>query len=451
MAISVTIAETVQSVFVSVAEAAGEVTVNVTETVQSVDVSVAGGGGAAATWGTITGTLASQTDLQTALDGKQPLDPGLTALSGLSTVGMYYLSAADTWSPVTIGANLTFSGGTLSAGAGGSVAWGAITGTLSAQTDLQTALDGKQPIDADLTTIAGLTATTDNFLQAKAGAWASRTVAQVKTDLGLTGTNSGDQTITLTGDVTGSGTGSFAATIAAGSVTLAKMAGMATSSLIYRKTAGTGAPEVNTLATLKTDLGLTGANSGDQTITLTGDVTGTGTASFAATLATVNSNVGSFGSATSVGTFTVNGKGLVTAAGSTAIAIPSSAITDFNSASRAQTEAELVAGTNVTITPSGTGATRQLTIAASGGGSLTVQDEGVTLSTAVTSINFTGAGVTATGATSVTVNIPGGGGGSLTDGDYGDITVSGSGTVMTIDPGVGTGIHLAMSQNAYFN
>jgi beta-lactamase superfamily II metal-dependent hydrolase len=30
----------------------------------------------------------------------------------------------------------------------------------------------------------------------------------------LSGSNSGDQTITLTGDVTGSGTGSFAATIA---------------------------------------------------------------------------------------------------------------------------------------------------------------------------------------------------------------------------------------------
>lgn len=99
------------------------------------------------------------------------------------------------------------------------------------------------------------------------------------------GTNTGDQTITLTGDVTGSGAGSFAATIAAGAVSLAKMANMATGSLFYRKTAGTGAPEVQTLATLKTDLGLTGTNSGDQTITLTGDVTGSGTGSFAATIA----------------------------------------------------------------------------------------------------------------------------------------------------------------------
>lgn len=43
-------------------------------------------------------------------------------------------------------------------------------------------------------------------------------------------------------------------------------------------------------------------------------------------------------------------------------------ISDFNSAARAQTEAELVAGANITITPSGAGATRQLTIAAAAGG-----------------------------------------------------------------------------------
>lgn len=55
-------------------------------------------------------------------------------------------------------------------------------------------LAAKQPLDSDLTTIAGLVATTDNFIQSKAGAWSSRTIAQVKPDLGLTGVNSGDQT-----------------------------------------------------------------------------------------------------------------------------------------------------------------------------------------------------------------------------------------------------------------
>lgn len=44
-----------------------------------------------------------------------------------------------------------------------------------------------QAYDADLATIAGLTATTDNFIQAKSSAWASRTVAQVSADLQGTG------------------------------------------------------------------------------------------------------------------------------------------------------------------------------------------------------------------------------------------------------------------------
>lgn len=137
---------------------------------------------------------------------------------------------------------------------------------------------------------------------AGAGAPEVQTLATLKTDLGLTGTNSGDQasivgitgtiaqfntaitdgdmatgggtatgsntgdqTITLTTDVTGSGTGSFATTIANSAVTLAKMADVATATVFYRKTAAAGAPEVQTLATLKTDLGLTGTNSGDQT------------------------------------------------------------------------------------------------------------------------------------------------------------------------------------------
>ena len=86
------------------------------------------------------------------------------------------------------------------------------------------------------------------------------------------------------GDITVSGSGATW-TVDNSTITLAKMADVATGTLFYRKTASDGAPEVQTLATLKTDLGLTGTNSGDQTITLTGDVTGSGTGSFAATVA----------------------------------------------------------------------------------------------------------------------------------------------------------------------
>lgn len=145
-----------------------------------------------------------------------------------------------------------------------------------------------QPLDSDLTTIASLVATTDNFIQSKAGAWASRTVAQVKTDLGLIGTNSGDQTsivgitgtkaqfntavtdgdILYVGDVTsnathtGDVTGATALTIATAVVTNAKLANMATKTYKGRTTAGTGVPEDVSVVTLKTDLSLVKADVG---------------------------------------------------------------------------------------------------------------------------------------------------------------------------------------------
>jgi len=66
-------------------------------------------------------------------------------------------------------------------------------------------------------------------------------------------------------------TGDTALIIANKAVTLAKMNDMATASLIYRKTAGAGVPEVNTLATLKTDLNLPAKASGAEADTGTDD------------------------------------------------------------------------------------------------------------------------------------------------------------------------------------
>ena len=51
--------------------------------------------------------------------------------------------------------------------------------------DAQTQIDGKQPLDADLTAIAGLSPTDNDIIQRKAGAWVNRTLAQVKTDLSI--------------------------------------------------------------------------------------------------------------------------------------------------------------------------------------------------------------------------------------------------------------------------
>lgn len=72
--------------------------------------------------------------------------------------------------------------------------------------------------------------------------------------------------------------------------------------------------------TLQVDAGgkiIIGSTSGGGITALTGDVTASGTGSVAATLATVNSNVGSFTNAS----ITVNGKGLITAASSGASTI----------------------------------------------------------------------------------------------------------------------------------
>ena len=77
----------------------------------------------------------------------------------------------------------------------------------------------------------------------------------------LSGTNTGDQTITLTGDVTGSGTGSFASTIAAGVVSNAKLADM-TGPTVKGRSSGTGAPTDLSMASVNAMLPVFVGDSG---------------------------------------------------------------------------------------------------------------------------------------------------------------------------------------------
>lgn len=58
---------------------------------------------------------------------------------------------------------------------------------ISTVTGLQIALDGKQPLDSDLTAIAALTPANDDVIQRKAGVWTNRTMAQLLADLGIAG------------------------------------------------------------------------------------------------------------------------------------------------------------------------------------------------------------------------------------------------------------------------
>lgn len=85
----------------------------------------------APTWGSITGTLSSQTDLQSALDGKantsHTQDLSTINQSGAIT-GQVPIWNGTAWAPGV---------------PAGTATWGGITGTLTLQTDLQSALDGK--------------------------------------------------------------------------------------------------------------------------------------------------------------------------------------------------------------------------------------------------------------------------------------------------------------------
>ena len=109
----------------------------------------------------------------------------------------------------------------------------------------------------------------------------------------------------------------------------------------------------------------------------------------------------------------------------------------------------LVAGSNITLTTNAGG--DSVTIAASGGGSsITVQDEGSALSTALGTLNFVGAGVTAsgTGATK-TITIPGTG---TVSEAFKTIAVSGSSDIVA-DSATDTltlvaGSNMTITQNA---
>jgi hypothetical protein len=143
----------------------------------------------------------------------------------------------------------------------------------------------------------------------------------------------GNYITALTGDVVASGPGSAAATVQ-------KIQGFLVDSsaphdgyfLIYNNGTSRYVPL---------------AMSGDATLADTG----------ALTLATVNSNVGSFGSSTAIPTFTVNAKGLITAASTAAVVAPAGTLTGTTLASNVVNSSLTSVGTIVSGVWNGTALT----------------------------------------------------------------------------------------------
>ena len=139
----------------------------------------------------------------------------------------------------------------------GAATWGGITGTLSSQTDLNSALAAKQDTLVSATNIKTVNGST---LLGSGNLVVGGTLADG---------DYGDITVSGSGTVLNLDAGVVGTTeIADDAVTLAKMANMATASLLGRSTAGTGDPEVLSAATARTLLNVAdGATANTGTVT----------------------------------------------------------------------------------------------------------------------------------------------------------------------------------------
>ena len=141
-----------QIIDISVVDNTDEVTLNITPTVIEINVNK---GSSYAKWGTILGTLSDQEDLQAALDLKADLVDGKVPSSQLPSYVDDVIEVANYAALPAVGESgkiyitlddnhiFRWTGSTYVEITDNTAVWGAITGTLSSQTDLSTALNEK--------------------------------------------------------------------------------------------------------------------------------------------------------------------------------------------------------------------------------------------------------------------------------------------------------------------
>jgi hypothetical protein len=222
---------------------------------------VVSSGGGAGTWGSITGTLSAQTDLQTALGAKEG-----TISAG--TTGQYW-RGDKTWQTLdktavglgnvsNVAQEPAITAGLTSQYWRGDKSWQTLDKTAVGLSNVDNTSDASKPVSTAQQTALNLKASLT-------GATFSGAISATN----LSGTNTGDQTITLTGDVTGSGTGSFATAIGSNKVTRGMLAATAGATLLGATAAGNVSDL--TAAQAKAFLAITGADvSGLATVATSG-------------------------------------------------------------------------------------------------------------------------------------------------------------------------------------
>jgi len=203
------------------------------------------------------------------LSGEQTIDGVLTSATTVLVKNQtdqkqngVYLSSSSTWTRISEFSTWSQMTGTLVTVVGGNTQDGTVwlcdipaTGTVGTDNitfvQVGSGSGSGTVTSVSVTTANGVSGTVTNPTTTPAisltlGAITPSSVAASGSVTGsnLSGTNTGDQTITLTGDVTGTGTGSFAATIANKAVTYAKIQDVsATDKLLGRSTSGSGIVE----------------------------------------------------------------------------------------------------------------------------------------------------------------------------------------------------------------